>query len=135
MMADRAEELSLALPPLPDDAARRLKDAIPFASTINPIDVTGQVFSQPAALVRALRDAATCGIYGHLAVFLAAAGSAPGVWPLLQACIADLRAQPSAAHLVLCGILTADQKAWLESQGCAVHAEPADAIDAIAQSA
>ena len=135
MMADRAEELSLALPPLPDDAARRLKDAIPFASTINPIDVTGQVFSQPAALVRALRDAATCGIYGHLAIFLAAAGSAPGVWPLLQACIADLRAQPSAAHLVLCGILTADQKAWLESQGCAVHAEPADAIDAIAQSA
>ncbi len=134
MMADRADELGLALPPLPDDAARRLKDAIPFASTINPIDVTGQVFSQPAALVRALRDAATCGIYGHLAIFLAAAGSAPGVWPLLRDCIADLRALPSAVPLVLCGILTDDQKAWLESQGCAVHAEPADAIDAVARS-
>lgn len=134
MMADRAEELGLALPPLPDDAARALKGAVPFASTSNPIDVTGQVFSQPPVLVRALRDAATCGIYSHLAVFLAGAGSAPGVWPMLRACIADLRALPSAAPLVLCGILTADQKAWLESQGCAVHAEPADAIDAIAGS-
>jgi acyl-CoA synthetase (NDP forming) len=131
MMADRAEELGLALPPLPDDAAKRLKDAIPFASTINPIDVTAQVFSQPAVLVQALRDAATCGRYRYVAAFLAAAGNAPGVWPLLQECIAQLRADPGAARLVLSGILTGEQSAWLEANGCAVFAEPAEAIDAI----
>jgi acyl-CoA synthetase (NDP forming) len=132
MMADRAEELGLALPPLPEPAAQRLKQAIPFASTLNPIDVTGQVFSQPAVLVQSLRDAARCGQYRALAVFLAAAAQAPGVWPLLQDCIAQLRADPGAARLVLSGILGAEQQAWLRAQGCPVFAEPAEAVNAAA---
>ena len=135
MMADRAEELGMALPPLPEEAAARLKADIPFASTLNPIDVTGQVFSQPAVLVRALRDAATCGRYRHVAVFLAAAGQAPSVWPMLQACIAELRATPQAAPLVLSGILSEEQKAWLEANGCAVFGEPSRAVEAIARAA
>lgn len=132
LMADRAEELGLSLPPLPEAAARRLKQAIPFASTQNPIDVTGQVFAQPAVLVQSLRDAATCGQYQALAVFLAAAAQAPGVWPLLQACITQLRADPAAARLVLSGVLSAEQQAWLQAQGCAVWAEPAQAVEAAA---
>ncbi len=132
MMADRSEELELALPPLPDEAAQRLKQAIPFASTINPIDVTGQVFSQPSVLVQSLHDAATCGRYRHVAVFLAAASNAPGVWPMLQQCITQLRADPAAARLVLSGILSGEQRAWLQAQGCEVFAEPAQAIDAAA---
>lgn len=132
LMADRAEELGLRLPPLPEMAAQRLKQAIPFASTLNPIDVTGQVFAQPAVLVQALRDAATCGQYRALAIFLAAAAQAPGVWPQLQACIAQLRADPAAARLVLSGVLSAEQQAWLQAQGCPVFAEPAEAVEAAA---
>jgi acyl-CoA synthetase (NDP forming) len=132
MMADRAEELGLALPPLPEEAAARLKAAIPFASTINPIDVTGQVFSQPAALVQALRDAALCGRYRHVVAFLAAAGNAPGVWPILQECVAELHATPGAAPLVFSGILSGEQRAWLEQNGCTVSAEPAHAIQTAA---
>lgn len=132
MMADRAEELGLRLPPLPDAAAQRLKQAIPFASTLNPIDVTGQVFAQPAVLVQSLHDAATCGQYRALAVFLAAAAQAPGVWPLLQAGIARLRAEPAATRLVLSGILGAEQQAWLRAQGCEVFDEPARAVEAAA---
>lgn len=132
LMADRAEALGLPLPPLAQAAAQRLQQAIPFASTANPIDVTGQVFAQPAVLVDALRAAAGSGQYTALAVFLAAAAQAPGVWPLLQACIAGLRADPTAARLVLSGILRPEQTAWLEAQGCAVFAEPALAVDAAA---
>lgn len=132
LMADRAEELGLDLPPLPEPAARRLKQAIPFAATGNPIDVTGQVFSQAAVLVQSLRDAATCGQYHALAVFLAAAAQAPGVWPLLQEGIAQLRAEPAAARLVLSGVLGAEQQAWLRTQGCEVFAEPAEAVEAAA---
>ena len=131
MMADRAEELGFRLPPLPEPAASRLKQAVPFASTMNPIDVTGQVFSQPEVLITALVDAATCGTYSHLVVFLAGAGSAPGVWPLLQRCIADLRGNPAAAPLVISGILTGEQTDWLEVNGCRVFAEPAQAVDAL----
>lgn len=132
MMADRAEELGLALPPLPEPAAQRLKQAIPFASTLNPIDVTGQVFSQPAVLLQSLHDAARCGQYRGLAVFLAGAAQVPGLWPLLQDCITQLRADPAAARLVLSGILSAEQQAWLQAQGCEVFAEPARAVEAAA---
>lgn len=133
MMADRAAELGLALPPFPEDAAGRLKDSIPFASTMNPIDVTGQVFSQPAVLVQALRDAATCGRYRHVVCFVAAAGNAPGVWPVLQEAIAQLRADPRAANLVLSGILTAEQSAWLQLNGYDAFAEPTAAIESVAR--
>lgn len=132
LMADRAEQLGLRLPPLPEPAAQRLKQAIPFASTLNPIDVTGQVFAQPAVLVQALCDAARCGEYRAIVVFLAAAAQAPGVWPLLQACIAELRADPTPVRLVLSGVLSAQQQAWLQAQGCPVFAEPADAVQAAA---
>lgn len=131
MMADRAEELGLRLPPLPAAAAQRLRQAVPFASTVNPIDVTGQVFSQPGVLTSALRDAATCGSYSHVVVFLAGAGSAPGVWPQLQECIAALRQDPAAAALVVSGLLTPEQTAWLEAHGCPVFTEPAQAVEAV----
>lgn len=132
MMADRAEQLGLRLPPLPDDAARRLLAAIPFAVAANPIDVTGQAFSQPQVLVRALADAARCGRYGYVAAFLAAAGTAPGVWPALQQSIAALHGDPLAAPLVLSGVVSREQKHWLEGNGCLVFEEPAEAIDAVA---
>lgn len=51
MMADRAEELGFRLPPLPVAAAQRLKQTVPFASTMNPIDVTGQVDSERVSSV------------------------------------------------------------------------------------
>ena len=65
-------------------------------------------------------------------MFLAAAAQAPGVWPLLQAGIARLRAEPAAARLVLSGILRAEQQAWLRAQGCEVFDEPARAVEAAA---
>ncbi|MBE7941689.1 MULTISPECIES: hypothetical protein [Ramlibacter] len=118
--------------PTADCESAGLMFAFGFAPTGNPIDVTGQGFSLPGVLVSALRDAATCGVYSHLAVFLAGAANAPGVWPVLQACIDSLRGDPSAASLVISGILTADQRRWLESVGCRVFAEPVRAIEALA---
>ncbi len=132
VMADRAEELGLSLPPLPEPAARRLKQAIPFASAGNPIDVTGQVFAQPAVLIQALEDAARCGYYRALAVFLAAAAQAPGVWPPLQACLGRLLDDPALPRLVISGILDTKQQAWLQARGCPVFTEPAQAVDAAA---
>lgn len=132
MVADRVVQWGMALPPLPEEPARRLRAAVPFASTVNPIDVTGQVFSQPQVFVDAMQGAATCGEYGYVAVFLAGTANAPGVWPVLQQSIAAIQSDPDAAPLVFCGIVGAEQKAWLESQGCLIFREPADAVDAVA---
>jgi acyl-CoA synthetase (NDP forming) len=132
MMADRAQALRLELPALPDDVAGRLREAIPFAVTSNPIDVTGQAFSQPEVVAATLKDAARCGRYAGLAVFLAAAGRAPGVWPVLQAAITELADDPLAAPLFVSGLLEPSQREWLSQRGCLVFGEPADAVEALA---
>ena len=132
MMADRAEQIGLRLPPMPTAAARHLTDRIPFATAANPIDVTGQAFAQPEVLADTLADLARCGTYGHVAAFLAGGAAVPAVWQALQAGIERLQGDPDAAALVFSGIVLPAQREWLESRGCLVFQEPADAVDAVA---
>ncbi|NSX06457.1 acetate--CoA ligase family protein [Cupriavidus gilardii] len=132
MMADRAEQLGLPMPPMPAAPAEALRRAIPFASTANPIDVTGQIVAQPRVLLDALRDVAACGQYGSVVTFLAAGANAPALWPELQRTVAALHETADSAPLLLCGLVADDRRAWLEQHGCLVFREPAHAIEAVA---
>ncbi|MCG5261894.1 CoA-binding protein [Cupriavidus gilardii] len=132
MMADRAEQLGLPMPPMPAAPAEALRRAVPFASTANPIDVTGQIVAQPRVLLDALRDVAACGQYGSVVAFLAAGANAPALWPELQRTVAALHEATDSAPLLLCGLVADDRRAWLEQHGCLVFREPAHAIEAVA---
>ncbi|MFS8979814.1 acetate--CoA ligase family protein [Cupriavidus necator] len=132
MMADRAEELGLPLPPMPEAEAEALRAAIPFASTANPIDVTGQVVAQPRVFMDAIAGVARSGAYGSVAAFLAGGANAPRLWPELQQTVATLSEDPKAAPLLLAGIVDDDKRAWLEARGCLVFREPAHAVEAAA---
>lgn len=132
MMADRAEQLGLDLPAFPHDAAQRLQAAIHFASAANPIDVTGQVFSQPEVLTRAIEDAALCGQYTNVVIFLAGAALIPPFWATLQKCLSDLRDRTPSTRTVLSGIVSTEQRAWLESHGFLVTHDPVEAVDVAA---
>ncbi|WP_011299827.1 acetate--CoA ligase family protein [Cupriavidus necator] len=132
MMADRAEELGLPLPPMPDDAAAALRTAIPFASTANPIDVTGQIVAQPRVFMDAIADVARSGAYGSVAVFLAGGANAPRFWPELQQAIGALSEAADAAPLMVSGLVDDDKRAWLEARGCLVFREPGHAVEAVA---
>ncbi|PLP98039.1 acetate--CoA ligase family protein [Cupriavidus pauculus] len=132
MMADSAETLGLPLPPMPDAAAQALRTAIPFASTANPIDVTGQVVAQPQVFVDALANVARCGQYGAVAAFLAGGVNAPRLWPVLQDTVSALEAERHAAPLLISGVMDDDKRAWLEARGCLVFREPAHTMEAVA---
>ena len=132
MMADRAEQLGLNLPAFPHDAAQRLQTAIYFASAVNPIDVTGQVFSQPEVLTRAIEDAALCGQYANVVIFLAGAALIPPFWAKLQKCLSDLRVRTPSTRTVLSGIVSTEQRVWLESHGFLVTQDPVEAVDVAA---
>lgn len=132
MMADRAEQLGLPLPPMPEDAAEVLRTAIPFASTANPIDVTGQVVAQPRVFMDAIAGVARSGAYGCVAAFLAGGANAPRLWPELQQTIGALSEEANAAPLLLAGIVDDDKRAWLEARGCLVFREPGHAVEAVA---
>ena len=132
MMADSAESQGLPLPPMPDAAAVALREAVPFASSTNPIDVTGQIVAQPQVLADALAGVARSGAYGSVAAFLAGGGNALKVWGVLQQTIDALARDPQAAPLLISGVLTDDKRAWLEERGCLVFREPAHTIEAVA---
>ncbi|MGT2494733.1 hypothetical protein ACU4GD_40700 [Cupriavidus basilensis] len=90
---------------------RRCARAFLFASTANPIDVTGQVVAQPAVLLDALAGVATCGEYGCVVAFLAGGANAPRLWEELQRTIGALHEDKRAAPLLLSGVVDDDDSA------------------------
>jgi acyl-CoA synthetase (NDP forming) len=132
MMADQADALDLPLPPMPEAAATALRTAIPFASTANPIDVTGQVVAQPQVLLDALAAAAQSPDYGSVVAFLAGGVGAPRIWPGLQDTVEALCRSGTAAPLLFSGLVDDDKRRWLEARGALVFREPAQAVQAVA---
>ncbi|WP_321933273.1 acetate--CoA ligase family protein [Paraburkholderia sp. J8-2] len=132
MMADRAEALGLELPPLPEASGARLRERIAFASTINPIDVTGQIVAQPEVLADTLVDTATCGAFGSVAAFIAGAGNVPATWAAIERAVERAAEGSASAPLVLAGLVDDAKRQWLEARGVLVYREPAHAMEAIA---
>lgn len=132
MMADQAEALDLPLPPMPEAAATALRSAIPFASTANPIDVTGQIVAQPEVLLDAIAAAAQSPDYGSVVAFLAGGVGAPRIWPGLQDAVETLHRSGTAAPLLFSGLVDDEKRRWLEARGALVFREPAHAVQAVA---
>jgi acetate---CoA ligase (ADP-forming) len=132
MLADRAEERAIPLPPLPTAPAAALRAANRFTITANPIDVTGQVVSQPRLLMDALEAAVRCGEYGSVVAFLGSGANSPRLWSELSRGMDELSREKDAVPIMLCGLADGEKRAWLEARGCLVFRDPAQAIDAIA---
>ena len=132
LMADAASDAGLELPPLPPELARQLRERVPFASTENPVDVTGQITADYETLNITALGAAQSGAFDALCLFLAAASAAPVIGPRVVDTMHRLRAAAPALPLALTGIMNAQQTAELHAAGCLVYEEPTHAIDAFA---
>ena len=132
LMADAASDAGLELPPLPPELARQLRERVPFASTENPVDVTGQITADYETLNITALGAAQNGAFDALCLFLAAASAAPVIGPRVVDTMHRLRAAAPALPLALTGIMNAQQTAELHAAGCLVYEEPTHAIDAFA---
>ncbi len=133
LMADAASEAGLELPPLPTETSRALLERVPFCSTANPVDVTGQAASDFSILDFAAVEAAVSGSYDALALFIAAAGAAPGYAPKIINLVRMVRDAAPDIGLALSGIVTPELRRELHALGCLVFEEPTHAIEAFAQ--
>nr|WP_246327145.1 acetate--CoA ligase family protein [Burkholderia guangdongensis] len=131
MMADRAEALSLTLPPLPDAYGDGIRAQIAFASTANPIDVTGQVVAQPKVLTDTLVGAVECGAYGSVVAFIAGGGNVPAAWAAIETAIERITASGADVPLVLSGLVDDARRKWLEARGVLVFREPVHAMESV----
>ncbi|MGE8616569.1 MAG: acetate--CoA ligase family protein [Achromobacter spanius] len=131
LMADEAEEAGLSLPE-PDAAAQaRLLERVPFAGPRNPVDVTGQVVSEPGLLLATADDMLADGRYDALAVFLAAAGSSETLWPSFETFAREMRARHPDVPLAFCALFPPERRRELERLGTLVFEDPSAAIRTI----
>jgi acyl-CoA synthetase (NDP forming) len=131
LMADDATDCGLLLPELPADAQARIVERVPFAAPRNPVDITGQVVSEPELMAFAARQMLGSGRYGSLLGFFAGAGTSPTVGPKVLEWARTLRAEYPAVPLALCAMFPADARHELEALGCLVFSDPSAAVRAL----
>ena len=132
LMADDAEDRGLEIPPMPKAAQEQLLSWVPFAGVRNPVDITGQVTSEPDLLSRTAMLMLDSRRYGSLVVFLAAAGSSEAFWPAIEGTVRAIRAQHPDAALAVVSILKPERRAQLEQLGCLIFEDPSNAVRAVA---
>jgi len=132
LMADDAADAGLDVAPMPEAAQRWLTERVPFAAPRNPVDVTGQVTSDPSLLDDTAQMMLRDGGYGSLLVFLAAGGLAPSMAPVQTRMAAALRAAWPDRLIVFSTLSHAPLRAELDALGCPSFEEPGRAVRVVA---
>ncbi|WP_332888381.1 acetate--CoA ligase family protein [Candidimonas nitroreducens] len=132
MMADDAAAAGLDVAELPAAAQAKIRARVPFASTRNPVDLTGQVTAEPELLEAAARIMLGEAGHGSLLIFLAAFGSTPAMQDMQRQLARDLRREFPDRLLMFGMLADATQQHALEALGCLCFADPARAIRVLA---
>jgi acyl-CoA synthetase (NDP forming) len=131
-MADRAKEAGLDVAPMPAAAQKKLKEKLPFASALNPVDTTAQFFND-LTLVREnfnimMRD----GGYDIAVAFFTMTASSPFIMePLLEE-LRTIRESFPDKLIMLSLIGSPDVVARYRAAGYLTFEDPCRAIDAAA---
>ena len=131
-MVDEAHSLGLTVPPLAAAGQRAILERVPFASAVNPVDITGQVLNEPALLGAAIDTMMQHGNYDALVSFQAVTGITPQHRPLVTEMWARLRAAHPALTVAVVSIFEPENRRFLEAQRCLAFEEPCAAVRAIA---
>ncbi|MBM3597631.1 MAG: acetate--CoA ligase family protein [Alphaproteobacteria bacterium] len=131
LMADAAAEIGLDVPPMPEEAQRKLKKLLPYASPRNPVDTTAQALDDMSLAQRNLEIMLEEGDFDAIACFFASVGLSPQVGPKLRdAVIAACRGH-SATPVLMAMAATPELIAELAAAGIAHFEDPVAAIEAI----
>jgi acyl-CoA synthetase (NDP forming) len=131
-MADDAAERGLQVPPLPEDAQRRLKELVPFASPRNPIDLTAQPFNDIKLVTRNLEIALREGGYDSLIAFFSSVAGSPAIAEPMRQAIRDLQSVRPDCLLIISAVIPDALRAAYEADGLPVFEDPSRAVAAVA---
>lgn len=131
-ISDAAEAVGLPMPPMSGAAQQQCKALLPFASPLNPIDVTAQILNDMALVGRFTDVVADQGGYRSMLAFLSQVGGSRHFAPLLCEQLGAARARHPDRLWVVSAICDRTQAAAYEAQGLLVFEELARAVRAIA---
>jgi acyl-CoA synthetase (NDP forming) len=132
VMADAAEKHGLSVPPLPAATQERLKALIPYASTRNPVDVTGQIVNDAGLLRPTLTTLIREGEFRTVICSIGSAGMMPHLMDRLLPGFEAVAKEFPRHLLMLCMVADQATRAQLEKMGYLVFENPARAVAAAA---
>ncbi len=132
LMADEASSNDLALPSLPDDSQKALRDMVPFCGPNNPVDITGHFQNEHQVFDKAVDLMAQSGLYDALVVFAAATGLSPIYGPRVHDSMQRARQQYPEMAMALVTMMPQEMRDSLDNVGCLFYEEPSLAVQAMA---
>jgi acyl-CoA synthetase (NDP forming) len=131
LISDAAEQLALAMPPMPEDAQAELKTLIPFAAPRNPVDCTAQVFNDMPKLGQFAEAMVARGGYRSVLAFFSQTGGAATIAPHVRAAMRAIRDRHPDRLYVMSVIAPPERVAEYEADGFLVFEDPTRAVAAI----
>ena len=130
LISDVAESVGLAMPEMPAETQRRLRELVPFCAPRNPVDATAQV-SNDVTLVKTFTEAMVRdGGYSSVLGFFSMTASSRR-WPSIREQLNAVRADYPDRLYVLSVITPQAGRDELEADGWVVHEDPTRAVTAI----
>ena len=131
LVSDAAEQLGLKLPPMPEAAQKRLKARLPFASPLNPVDVTAQVINEPALIGEFARAMYDEGGYASILSFFTQLGASSKLGPAIRDELMPVAESYPDRLFVMSIIADPARIAEWEARGIPVMSDPTRATVAI----
>jgi len=131
LVSDVAEQVGLAMPPMPEEAQARLKALVSFCAPRNPVDATAQVGNDLTLLTPFMEALVADGGYASILGFFTMVASTAR-WPAMLEHLDAVRANHPDRLYVLSVIAPPDRIRALEQDGWICHEDPTRAVNAIA---
>jgi acyl-CoA synthetase (NDP forming) len=132
LMADAAEDAGLEVAPMPADAQAEIRSVVPFASALNPVDVTAQFFNDLSLVPRFTKAMLERGQYdGLIGFWTSVAGSPVLAAPLLAGLKEAMAGRED--QIFLHSVLAPDEiRTSYEEAGFPCFEDPTRAVNAMA---
>jgi len=132
LMADAAEDAGLDVAPMPADAQAEIKAVVPFASALNPVDVTAQFFNDLSLVPRFTKAMLERGGYdGLIGFWTSVAGSPILAAPLLRSLTEAMAGREN--QIFLQSVIAPDEiRRAYEDAGFPCFEDPTRAVNAMA---
>ena len=130
LMSDVAESVGLAMPEMPIEAQKRLRELVPFCAPRNPVDATAQV-SNDVSLVKTFTESMVRdGGYTSVLGFFSMTASSRR-WPAIREQLTAVKDENPDRLYVLSVIVPPEGRDSLEADGWVVHEDPTRAVVAV----
>jgi acetyltransferase len=124
MLADQLTERGLILPQPDEEIQKQLKQLVPYASVLNPIDFTAQLLNDPKLLVDFMKNVLDRVPYDMVVTFTSTQGYYPMMTEKILDAIREVReAHPHIPHL-LTSMTVPETRKMIREAGIPVYNDP-----------